>query len=333
MSREYLLSEKGIDFKANLHSHTNLSDGNRTPLQVKEQYMEKGYSVVAYTDHDVFVRHNDLTDDKFVALNGFEAEWIDWNEKIATYRRTTHLNMIALDKEIRFQPCYHREKYLFFSPESSRELVEFDENEPDFVREYGPENINLFIKKCKEKNFFVTYNHPHWSLETVEDYGKYKGMDALEIINGAGMESGMNDICEHSFDEILRKGNNIFAVAGDDNHFTRERFWAWTNIRAEKLTYENIAQSLKDGNFYATNGPEIKELYVEDGKLCIKTSEAKYIRFQTGHRHFNNCFNDDGSPKTEASFEINYEDDGYVRAIVEDFEGHFAFSNPYFIKK
>ncbi len=333
MSKEYLLNPQENDYKANLHCHTVLSDGGRTPQQVKEQYMEKGYSVVAYTDHDVFIRHNDLTDDNFVALNSFEAEWVDWKETVPTKRRTTHLCMIALDKDIRFQPCYHREKHLYFSPESSRELVEFDQNEPDFEREYGPENINEFIKKCREQNFFVTYNHPRWSLETLEDYGKYKGMNALEIMNGAGIESGAYDICENSFDEILRKGQNIFAIAGDDNHFSRERFFAWTNIRAEKLTYENIAESLKKGSFYATNGPEIKELYVEDGELHIKTSDVKYIIFHTGHRHFNNYFNDEGLPVNEASFPINYEDDDYVRVTVQGFDGTFAFSNPYFIKK
>jgi len=333
MPREYLLSENEKEYKANLHCHTTLSDGKFTPHQIKEQYKEKCYSIVAFTDHDVYIRHNDLSDENFLALNGFEAEFFDWEERKGSKRRNAHFCMIALDENIRFQPCYNKGHYLFFNPESSRELVEYDENEPPFVRSFEPENINLFIKKCREQNFFVTYNHPRWSLETLEDYGEYKGMNAIEIMNGVGVKMGADDICENSFEELLRKGNNIFAVAGDDTHERADLFWFWTNIRARELTYESISESLLKGNFYATSGPEFKELYVEDGKLVVKSSEVKYIRFATNHRHFNNCFNDDGTPKTEASFEIDFENDTYVRVVLEDFHGHFAFSNPYFVKK
>ena len=42
--------------------------------EIKKLYKEKGYSVVAFTDHDVFLQHNDLTDGEFLALNGYEME-------------------------------------------------------------------------------------------------------------------------------------------------------------------------------------------------------------------------------------------------------------------
>ena len=51
-------------FKANLHCHTNLSDGKWTPEQVKEEYKKRGYSVIAITDHEHLVSHNDLTDNR-----------------------------------------------------------------------------------------------------------------------------------------------------------------------------------------------------------------------------------------------------------------------------
>ena len=49
----YLLPESGRFYKANLHTHTTISDGSYTPEQIKEHYKAHGYSVVAYTDHDV----------------------------------------------------------------------------------------------------------------------------------------------------------------------------------------------------------------------------------------------------------------------------------------
>ena len=70
--KKYLLPRLGKFYKANMHTHTNLSDGKLTPEEVKEKYKAKGYSIVAFTDHDALVPHNDLTDQNFLAINGFE---------------------------------------------------------------------------------------------------------------------------------------------------------------------------------------------------------------------------------------------------------------------
>ena len=43
-------------FKANLHSHSTLSDGKLSPAELKKIYKEHGYSVLAVTDHDKNLR-------------------------------------------------------------------------------------------------------------------------------------------------------------------------------------------------------------------------------------------------------------------------------------
>ena len=69
--KKYLLPESGNFYKANLHCHTVLSDGCLTPEEVKKIYKNEGYSVVAYTDHDILIPHHaELSDDEFLALNG-----------------------------------------------------------------------------------------------------------------------------------------------------------------------------------------------------------------------------------------------------------------------
>ena len=72
--KKYLLPESGAFFKANLHCHTTFSDGNMTPQDVKDEYTANGYSIVAFTDHDVLIPHPELNDENFLALNGFEIE-------------------------------------------------------------------------------------------------------------------------------------------------------------------------------------------------------------------------------------------------------------------
>lgn len=63
--RKYLLPKEGEFYKANLHMHTTISDGVLTPQEVKRLYVNEGYSIVAFSDHEVMVPHNYLTDDNF----------------------------------------------------------------------------------------------------------------------------------------------------------------------------------------------------------------------------------------------------------------------------
>ena len=71
---KYLIPKEGKFYKANLHCHTTISDGVMTPQEVKDYYKERGYSVVAYTDHCIMVPHPELNDETFLALNGYENE-------------------------------------------------------------------------------------------------------------------------------------------------------------------------------------------------------------------------------------------------------------------
>ena len=51
-----LIPEAGKFYKANLHCHSNISDGALSPEELKKIYMEKGYSII-----DLFVVLKDGT--------------------------------------------------------------------------------------------------------------------------------------------------------------------------------------------------------------------------------------------------------------------------------
>ena len=72
----FLLPEQGNFYKANMHTHTKISDGCYTPEEVKEKYKANGYSIVAFTDHEVMVPQNHLTDDEFLAINAVDKEQV-----------------------------------------------------------------------------------------------------------------------------------------------------------------------------------------------------------------------------------------------------------------
>ncbi len=329
--KKYLLPQNGNFYKANLHCHTTVSDGKYTPEEIKERYMEKGYSIVAYTDHDVLIGHKDLNDNNFLALHGYEME-ITESELPWRNAKTCHLCLIALEPDNLKQVCYHRSKYLFKNAVNYRDAVLYDENEPDFERVYSRECINEIIKKGRKNGFFVTYNHPNWSMESYNDYIGYEGMNAMEICNYSCIAVyGYDEYNEKEYDDMLRAGKMIYCVAADDNHNQGEvddSFGGFVMIKAPSLNYKSVTDALSTGEFYASMGPEIYSLYVEDGTLFIECSDAESIVFQTDSRNIQKFVSPDGGAINKAQFELcNL--DKYVRVTVTDFKGKHANTNAY----
>ncbi len=332
MSKKYILSESGKDYKANMHCHSTISDGTMTPEELKEYYMAHGYGIIAYTDHELFVPHPELCDESFLALGGYEMSFYDYGTtEDFNIMRTTHINMVALDPKMEIHPFFHRERYFIGNGVKNKHLIKFDESKPDFVRYYTPECLNTVMSECRKMGFFVTYNHPRWSLENYEVYSKYDEMNALEIMNGSSMGEGYIEHNFQAFDDLLNQGKHIFAIAGDDNHSKIDSLLCWTVIRADDLSYESVANSLKNGNFYATNGPKIKQFYEEDGTLFVETDDAKSIVFSTNCRHALNVTNhESGEAVNKGAFKLSPYDK-FVRVTVYGKDGTVAYSNPYFI--
>ena len=91
--RKYLLPKEGNFYKANLHMHTTISDGHMTVEETKKAYMDKGYSIVAFTDHELMVPHNDLSDENFLAITSTEIIIDNRIEKDWSFNKTYHLNL------------------------------------------------------------------------------------------------------------------------------------------------------------------------------------------------------------------------------------------------
>lgn len=328
--KKYLLPKDGTFYKANLHSHSTVSDGKLTPEEMKTAYKEKGYSILAYTDHDVFVAHPELTDSDFLVLHGYEASVEEETDKGPYFMRECHFCLIALDPDNLKQPCWHRTKFVPRCAEEARSKVQFYEDEPDYEREYTPECISEMMKIGRERGFFVTYNHPTWSLENYTDYIGYNNMHAMEVCNYGTLEQGFPEYNEKEYDDMLRAGKRIFCIATDDNHnWKNDSFGAFTMIKAHKLEYKAVTDALLAGNFYASQAPEIYDLWFEDGKIHINCSDAKRIILHTAGRHVMEVTAPKGESVNSAEFEVRPEF-GYVRITVHDSEDKHANTNAYF---
>lgn len=337
--KKYLLPKDGNIYKANLHCHSSVSDGKLTPEEIKEVYKGMGYSVVAFTDHDVMIPHTNLDDEEFITLNGYEIEVCEDDEGEYPNVKYFHACLIALEPDQRKQVCWHREKYMIGNAVNYRPQVQFDENEPDFERHYTLECINEIIKRARENGFFITYNHPTWNLEDYEQYIRYENLNAMELTNTICELDGFEEYSGPMYDDMLRAGKRLYCLGTDDNHnkIGREnrnsKRWDcggnWAMIKADKLEYRAITKAMENGNFYSSQGPEIHELWVEDGKVHIKTSTVERISLITSNRRALFEIAEDDKGICQASFDI-YPDTKYFRLKITDAKGKIAFTNAYF---
>ncbi len=333
--RKYLLPQGGNFYKANLHCHSDYSDGKLSPLELKQLYMKNGYSVIALTDHDILLEHPELNDDSFLTLNGYELEISESGKKWPD-SKTCHLCFISMSPDNITQVCWHKSKYLFSNSIKHQNKVKFDQTLADFEREYTPACINDMIRIGRENGFFVTYNHPSWSLEDYRDYSNYNGMNAMEIVNFSCCMGGYDDHNGRVYDDMLRSGKRIFCIAADDNHNTNksntpksDSCGAYVMIKAERLEYSAITWALDSGEFYSSQGPEITALWAQKDEIHIECSTVREIALLTGNR---SCqLKTEGNKGINASdFKLNG-DEVYFRIEAVGFDGKKAYTNAYFL--
>lgn len=336
----YFFPIRGKWYKANLHCHSTVSDGKLTPEQLKNAYKEKGYSVLAITDHQAIFSHHDLDDKNFLTIVGYEMEInqmlpqkYGWNPT-----RNCHLCLYAKDLENTRQVCYEKDyqhpKFGWCKNEELRNKRQFA-GEP-LTPVYEPECINKIIKTANEYGFLVTLNHPQWSQETVEQLLQYNGMFALEIYNHSSYVSGIDEENGYVYDMLLRHGHKIHCVAADDNHNFRpfnepksDSFGGFTMIKADYLDYDHIISALENGEYYSSQGPEIKELYYENGMIHITTSNVREIKFLTDNHYCGSVIARENEFVNKGEFSAR-DIKKYFRMVIIDSNGKRAYSNAYF---
>ena len=137
---KYLIDEKKTQFKANLHCHTNLSDGKWTPKQVKEEYKKRGYSVVAITDHERLISHHDLTDESILFLTAYEAYIRNFPFNPITDRQS-HINLYSKTPG---------NKMLYFTPNHTKYIPveEWKDVEYHYYIENRECSVDFLKKMC-----------------------------------------------------------------------------------------------------------------------------------------------------------------------------------------
>lgn len=277
-------------YKGNTHTHTTDSDGRVSPEECMRQYKAAGYDFLALTDH-WHVGEGQFFQDMLV-IPGVE---YDFNFPSQV------LHLVCLFPDARLAP-----------PVARRETP-----------------YDAAIEMVNKAGGAVIAAHPAWSLNTPEFLCSLDGVAMAEVYNTVSGEpfNGPRANSESLLDVAAANGKLFNLVAADDAHFYQgDQCVSYIMVQAEELTAASILQAMKQGRFYASQGPEFQRIERVGEEIIVETSPVSRItvcseRYWIGGR----CMQGEGL--TERIYRPHPQEK-YVRFQLTDEKGKKAWSNP-----
>lgn len=281
-------------YKGNLHTHTTVSDGVKTPEECIRLYKEAGYSFLAITDHRIFTEG--YAEAGFLLLNATEFDTTDYE-----MRKAYHITGIGIEGEVALGTSF------------------------------TPQDI---IDGINDKNGLAIIAHPYWSLMTHADIMELHNYHGIEIWNTVSESHSSRGDSTSYADVLASKGYLPLLLAVDDTHFyTTDAFGGYIMVNCKSLTAGDILKNIREGRFYCSQAPEIRQISVENGRITVETSPVSQISFVSDSFYCSNRIcRKDGELITGGSYEIN-SSDSIVRIECTDCNGKKAWSQLLVLKK
>lgn len=241
MMRE-LFSSTGW-LKGNLHMHTTRSDGIKAPADAIAVYQQAGYDFVALTDHYRFSGGG--MEGETLILSGAEYDSVS-----------------AEGLEVFHIVCAGAQE------------------DPGVLR---TDTVQQTIDKINASGGIAILAHPQWSLQTLGGVLPLKGLAGLEIYNSVSAPP-MNCRPDSSYfsDLLSARGKYMGCMAADDCHpYTFEACKSWIMVNTGDKSREGILAAIKDGGYYATQGPGIFAVSTDGCKIHVECSPVKTAIFFT----------------------------------------------------
>lgn len=291
-----LFDEKLNWYKGNLHMHTTVSDGKRSPEEAIELYRAKGYDFLALTDHRKMSYSR--MDGNMLLTGGVEFDWLLDDQCI-------HIVGVGLTGEPQLDPPMRGA--------CAQEAIDA---------------INAL-------DGVAILAHPSWSLNTLEITMPLTGLAAMEIYNstsGIPWNAARADASQF-VDLTYVHGKYTPVVASDDSHtYTGEHTRSFTYVNAAELTLDSIKEAIRAGRMYASQGPRFKQVELVDNKLIVDCEPTRRVIFYGsmpwgGQRTFQG-----DELITHLEYNIHPKET-FIRVQLDDGEGNYAWTGAIPLKK
>jgi hypothetical protein len=294
-------SRPGRFWKGNIHTHSTVSDGQRSPQAVCDTYREAGYDFLALTDHFMAKYGFPIVDTRPFRTPGFTTILgAELHAPATALGELWHILAVGLPTD--------------FAP-----LME---------REDGP----ALAARALAAGAFVAIPHPAWYGLTAEDAAAIPGAHAVEIYNHTSqLRTERGDSVQYA-DALLAGGRRIGLIAVDDAHFAcMDAFGGWLMVKAEVNDPDALLAALKAGAYYATQGPTIHDIaWGEDSVEITCSPAASVMLLGRGSRAVQHI--EPGTTRARLPFGA-HRAGGFARVVVADAQGRRAWGNPVFFDR
>lgn len=290
----------GRFWRGNLHTHSTVSDGGKTPEETCAFYRTAGYDFLSITDHFMERYDYPIVDTRpyrtpdFTTIIGAEL-----HTPATAAGDLWHILAVGLPQD-------------FPSPVPG-------ESAPDLAA------------RALAAGAYVVAAHPAWYSLSEADILSLGNIHAIETYNG--LADDFNDRADSwaITERLLTQGHRYFACAVDDSHFDPsfdDTLRGWVQVKSPNLEPDTLVQALKNGHYYSSTGPQIFDIQLEPGKeIYVSCSPASRI-IVTGHT-WRTAW-EYGPGITEATLDLSrlHQETRYCRVTVLDGRGGTAWSNP-----
>ena len=285
-------------FRGNIHSHSTRSDGLLSPAAVVSAYREQGYDFVAITDH-------------FIERYGFPIT------DTSPYRTPDFATLLGVEMHAPgLQNGIIWDLLAIGLP-------------ADFAPKRPEDDAATLCARASAAGAFVAIAHPAWNGVVHSDaLGIIDMVDAVEIHNEGHTLDSDRGSGWYLADSLATAGHRFSTFAADDAHFKADRFdrfGGWINVRAESLAPEALLASLKRGHYYASTGPEIRNVTLTSREIIVECDPAVGVMLG-GAGTLRRYVRGDGI--TRAAFPLAPFADAFFRVIVVRADGKHAWTSP-----
>lgn len=231
--------QPGVWLRCALHVHTTESDGWLTPPVQRRYHAWAGYDVLSITDHDRSTPEPPGEDDLLV-VGGTELS-------LTAPKSGGPLHLLGIG--------------ITSQPEVDRDAT-----------------LGEAARAVRAAGGLPYLAHPVWSglwTDEVDGIGDCAGVEIFNASSAVEQDRGHSDT--HT-DIWLTMGHRLNMIATDDTHYPGfDAFRAWTMVHARERTRDAVVAALAAGRSYATTGPRITGMTLEDGILTVHTTPVTTI--------------------------------------------------------
>jgi hypothetical protein len=287
----------GIDgqwYRGNLHMHSTNSDGARSPAEAIAWYRDAGYDFAVLSDHRIVSDTSTFSTPDFLTIPGIEMHGPD---------------------------PYTGERYHLLAV-----------GVQDLSRSDDAWGIQEAIDRVNEAQGIAVMAHPYWLGQSAFDMRKLHGFVGMEVFNSTCDLTHGKGFSNVTWDEYLLHYGRTWGFATDDAHWKHgDEGRGWVVVRTNDKTTTGIISALRQGHFYASMGPDIKDITIDDGVVHVHTSPASRISI-IADRAKGRSYHATSDQLTNISHTLRGTEH-YVRVEVADKHGCYAWANPIMLSK